>query len=106
MLKSAKVWTRQAAWVCKKEGLLTLVKKIMKHSWKLPIWILEDAKWFALTFGNKNIFISRIHDKVLYLNPKDYGISKELAIYRTHEPLATKMLQKLIKNERRCQLVV
>jgi len=98
MLKSVKVLAQQTAWVYKREGLFTVIKKILKHSWKLPIWMLEDVKWFFLTLRSKKIFISKIHGKVMYLNPKDYGISKELAIYRTHEPLATKILRKFIKN--------
>src|SRR5437879_13308135 len=39
----------------------------------------------------------KVHGSVLTVLPGDHGISRELAAYRTHEPLASKLLQKFLK---------
>jgi len=81
----------------REKGLIALIRKII-HFLTQPRLRWEDFLWMLFrlkTIDNK--IIATIHGQKMYLNPNDFGISKELAIYKTHEPLATKLLKNLLR---------
>jgi len=57
----------------------------------------DEILWFFLKFRKNNRLEQTIHGQKMYLSVYDFGISKELAIYKTHEPLATKLFRASIK---------
>lgn len=72
-------------------GLLVLLVRVLAYIWKQCFWLYIRAR-------NPQQFITRlINGSIMYLNLEDTGISKELAVYKTHEPITTKLLQQEIK---------
>ncbi len=65
---------------------------------KSPRRWYEESRWLAAKLtGRGGMLRKRILGQQMYLNPRDIGISRELAIYKVHEPHITKWLQTFIK---------
>jgi FkbM family methyltransferase len=54
------------------------------------LWRLHQTK------ARDEVLRARVQGSKMYLNPDDVGISKELAIYKVHEPLSTRVLRQIV----------
>jgi FkbM family methyltransferase len=95
-----------------------LGKKIITHK----IAIVANVRYFKQYYGSKKIFLFlfyylyknifetiysgrtevKIHGFTMNLIPDDKGISKELQVFKTHEPLVTHLLNKTLKSNMHC----
>ena len=72
-------------------GILTLFYRVIGYGWK-------EFAWFWIRVQTRGKLIERTPcGNKMYLSPHDEGISKELAVYGIHEPLATQLLRQEIK---------
>jgi FkbM family methyltransferase len=56
----------------------------------------ESLLWrYRRTATDDALLKARVQGSRMYLNPDDVGISRELAIYRVHEPLSTRVLRQI-----------
>jgi len=81
--------------VLQSEGLWVLVWEIFCQGLKPLLKVYESLAWLWSRASGCLCF--KVHGSVLTVLPGDHGISRELAAYRTHEPLASKLLQKFLK---------
>lgn len=82
---------RSAIQIYHSGGLFVFVRRIIFFFWK-------EFVWFFIRIRNREQFIKRlIYSNTMYLNLKDTGISKELAVYKTHEPITTTLLRQEIQ---------
>jgi FkbM family methyltransferase len=57
----------------------------------------EDFLWrLHRTKARDELLRARVQGNKMYLSPDDVGISKELAIYKVHEPLSTRVLRQIV----------
>jgi FkbM family methyltransferase len=79
-------------------GMKMTLLALFKFIQRILIEIRGETIWLFLKFRSRNQLIKKkIHGKTMYLDPFDKGISKELAIYGNHEPVATQLIQKEIE---------
>lgn len=82
--------------VYKDEGLFKAAQKTFRYmiDWRAR---RDDIVWFLkrLWSGHSGLSVC-IHGLKYYLHYDDPGISKELAIYHVHEPLATELFKKYV----------
>lgn len=59
----------------------------------------EDLIWkHRRSRARDPLLRARVQGSKMYLNPQDAGISKELALYNVHEPLATSVLKSVVSD--------
>lgn len=81
--------------VLQSEGLWVLVWEIFCQGLKPLLKIYESLAWrWSCASGCLSF---EVHGSVLTVLPGDHGISRELSAYRTHEPLASKLLKQFLK---------
>jgi FkbM family methyltransferase len=95
-LRSLLAWKLRAARrVLQREGLWVLVWEMFCQGLKPLLRVYESLAWhWNCTSGSLRF---EVHGNVLTVLPGDQGISRELSAYRTHEPLATKLLKQFLK---------
>ncbi len=77
----------------------TLRSITLRLSGRSPRRWYEDTCWLVAKLTSRGgIPHKKILGQRMYLNPNDTGISKELAVYKIHEPLVTEWLQSYIKS--------
>lgn len=85
----------------KEKGLIALTKKtchFLIYCLSQPRLLWENFLWkLSRLKAIDDKIVTIIHGQKMYLNSNDFGISKELAIYHTHEPVATSLIKKSIK---------
>ena len=90
----ARKW-RMARRVLRSEGFWVLVWEIFCQGLKPLLKVYESLAWRWSCASGYLCF--KVHGSVLTVLAGDHGISRELAAYRTHEPLASKLLQQFLK---------
>lgn len=80
------------------EGVLNLLWELMVYCVKPLRLTGENIAWWAYRASVRNSQLSaHVLGHRLYLMPEDTGISKELVIYKVHEPRATQLLERYVK---------
>lgn len=77
------------------DGILTLLVEVLCQISKPAVWTYDSLRlrvYRALGRETVSVFGNRIA-----VIPKDPGISRELALYRVHEPLETRLLMRTLK---------
>jgi FkbM family methyltransferase len=81
--------------VQQKEGLAVLSWELLNQGLKPLVKVYESVVW------RWNRAIGRIcfsvHGHAVTVLPGDHGISRELSVYQTHEPLATQLVKQFLK---------
>ena len=62
---------------------------------KPVVWVYDSCRWIWFRARGHKSFRVLGHEIAVF--PRDPGISKELALYKVHEPLATKLLMETLK---------
>jgi len=77
------------------DGVMTLLVEIFCQLTKPAVWLFDSIRlqWYQIR-GKKSFIVLGSEMAVL---PKDPGISRELALYKIHEPLATHLLMKTLE---------
>jgi FkbM family methyltransferase len=80
------------------------IKYLAKHGGldkiiKAMIFYLKEKITKSPIIINEKIFVNNHH---MFIIPNDLGISRELAIYKIHEPLTTSLINKILKNGMVC----
>jgi FkbM family methyltransferase len=89
---------KKVAKIGKREGAKGIFSRLLRYGLKAPRLWRDEILWLWKIWRSKGGDITAIvNGKIMFLNPLDHGISKELFIYRTHEPLATNILTGLLK---------
>lgn len=95
----------QQLYANKNKSLLWLVKKGFRYyviHWRDR---RDEFVWFLMNiFAIKSRPVATIHNCRFFLHPKDASISRELAIYRIHEPTATNLLKRDVL--KKCRYIV
>jgi FkbM family methyltransferase len=86
---------RLARRVYRKEGTSTLLAEMLYHAGKPLLWAYESARWRWYQMRGQKSFQVLGHE--IAVLPKDSGISRELALHKVHEPLATRLLQETLR---------
>jgi FkbM family methyltransferase len=86
---------RLARRVYLKEGTSTLLAEMLYHAGKPLLWAYESARWRWYQMRGQKSFQVLGHE--IAVLPKDSGISRELALHKVHEPLATRLLQETLR---------
>ena len=79
----------------KEEGTLPLLVEIFCQISKPALSVYESCRWMWYRARGHESFNVLGHRIAVF--PKDPGISRELALYKVHEPLATKLLMETLK---------
>jgi FkbM family methyltransferase len=83
--------------ILKAQGPLELVWDAAMVGLKPARARCEDFIWQRRRMrSHDDVLRARVQGSKMYLNPRDVGISKELAIYKVHEPLATSVLRQIV----------
>jgi FkbM family methyltransferase len=90
----ARKW-RLARRVYRREGTSTLLAEMLYHAAKPLLWAYESARWRWYQMRGQKSFQVLGHE--IAVLPKDSGISRELALHKVHEPLATRLLQETLR---------
>jgi FkbM family methyltransferase len=90
----ARKW-RLAQRLYQKEGTSTLLAELLFQLSKPLVWAYETARWWWYRIRGQKSFAVLGHEIGVF--PKDSGISRELALHRVHEPLATRLLLETLK---------
>jgi FkbM family methyltransferase len=77
------------------EGALPLFVEIMCQLCKPAVWLYDSCRWMWFRARGYKSFTVMGHTIAVF--PRDPGISRELALYKVHEPLATKLMLDLLK---------
>ena len=77
------------------EGVITLFVEVFCQICKPAVWLYDSIRlrWYR-AIGMKSVTVLGNQIAVL---PKDPGISRELALYKVHEPLATRLLMQTLE---------
>lgn len=86
---------RLARRVLQSEGLWVLVWEVFFQGLKPLLKVYESLAWWWNCASGCLSF--KVHGSMLTVLPGDYGISRELSAYRTHEPMASKLLEQFLK---------
>jgi FkbM family methyltransferase len=81
--------------VQQREGFAVLLWEVLNQGLKPLVKVYESVVWRWKRAGGRMCF--NVHGHVVTVLPGDKGISRELSIYQTHEPLATRLLQQFLK---------
>jgi FkbM family methyltransferase len=90
----ARKW-RMARRLYRAEGALPLFVEISCQLCKPIVWLYDSFRWMWFRARGHKSFTVMGHQIAVF--PRDPGISKELALYKVHEPLATKLLMETLK---------
>lgn len=91
---AARKW-RMARRLYREEGLLPLLVEIACQLGKPALVVYDACRWILFRARGKKSLTVMGHQ--IAILPKDPGISRELALYKVHEPLATKLLMETLK---------
>jgi FkbM family methyltransferase len=81
--------------ILQNDGLWVLLWEILYQGLKPLLMVCESLAWrWNLAWG-RSCF--KVHGNTFTVLPRDRGISRELTIYRKHEPLATQLLKQFLK---------
>jgi FkbM family methyltransferase len=81
--------------VQQKEGVGVLFWEILNQGLKPLLKAYESVVWRWNRVSGRICF--NVHGHVVTVLPGDHGISRELSVYQTHEPLATQLVKQLLK---------
>jgi len=90
----ARKW-KAAERVCRTEGLSVLLWELFYQCLKPFLRVYARLLW--QWYRSRGHYSFSVQGHQLTVLPKDEGISRELAVYRVHEPLATYLVQKVLK---------
>jgi FkbM family methyltransferase len=79
----------------KAEGALPLLVEILCQVCKPVVWTYDSCRWLWFRARGHKSFV--VMGNRIMVFPRDPGISRELALYKVHEPLATKLLKETLK---------
>ena len=86
---------RIARRVYRNEGTFTLLVEVLCQVCKPAVWVYDSFRWWWYqTQGKKSVAVLGHQIAVFRGDP---GISRELALYKVHEPLATRLLMQTLK---------
>jgi FkbM family methyltransferase len=85
-LTNLKTKVKAALEIYRSGGIWVFICRIFAYFWKQYAWL-----YIRLT-NHKKIVKRIIHGNIMNLSLQDSGISQELAVYKTHEPISMKML--------------
>lgn len=77
------------------EGALPLFVEIACQVCKPVVWLYDSCRWMLFRARGHKSFT--VMGNQIAVFPRDPGISRELALYKVHEPLATKLLMETLK---------
>src|ERR1700739_4204124 len=77
------------------EGALTLFAETACQVCKPVVWLYDSCRWMLFRARGHKSFT--VMGNQIAVFPRDPGISRELALYKVHEPLATKLLMETLK---------
>lgn len=89
-----KKW-RIARRVYRSEGALTLLVEVLCQVCKPVVWMYDSIRWWWYQTKGQNSVTVLGHQIAVFRG--DPGISRELALYKVHEPLATRLLAQTLK---------
>jgi FkbM family methyltransferase len=92
--QAARKW-RMGRRLYREEGALPLLVEILCQVCKPLVWTYDSCRWMWFRARGHKSFTVMGHQIAVF--PKDPGISRELALYKVHEPLATKLLMGILK---------
>lgn len=92
--RAARKW-RMARRLYRAEGTVPLLVEIFCQISKPVLSVYESCRWMWYRARGHESFNVLGHRIAVF--PKDPGISRELALYKVHEPLATKLLMETLK---------
>ena len=91
ILTSVRVKVKKALDTYQAGGMIVLLYHAIGYFWK-------ECAWLWIRMRTHSELIERtIYGNRMYLSSHDTGISKELAVFGTHEPIATRLLNQQIK---------
>src|ERR1700730_8852789 len=90
----ARKW-RLARRLYQKERTSTLLAELLYYVSKPMLWAYESVRWCWCGIRGQKSFEVLGHQIAVF--PKDSGISRELALHKVHEPLATRLLLETLK---------
>jgi FkbM family methyltransferase len=90
----ARKW-RIARRLYRNEGTFTLLVEIFCQVGKPVLWMYDSFRWLWYRAQGQKSFTVLGHQITVF--PGDPGISRELALYKVHEPLATRLLMQILK---------
>ena len=86
---------RIARRVYRNEGTFTLLVEVLCQVCKPAVWVYDSFRWWWYqTQGKKSVTVLGHQIAVFRGDP---GISRELALYKVHEPLATRLLMQTLR---------
>ena len=92
--QAARKW-RMGRRLYRAEGALPLLVEILCQVCKPVVWLYDSCRWMWFRARGHKSFI--VMGNTIAVFPRDPGISRELALYKVHEPLATKLLMETLK---------
>ena len=92
--QAARKW-RMGRRLYREEGALPLLVEILCQVSKPVVWLYDSCRWMWFRARGHKSFTVMGHEIAVF--PRDPGISRELALYKVHEPLATKLLTEVLK---------
>jgi len=92
--QASRKW-RMARRLYRAEGALPLLVEVLCQVCKPVVWVYDSCRWLWFRARGHKSFTVLGHKIAVF--PRDPGISKELALYKVHEPLATKLLMETLK---------
>jgi FkbM family methyltransferase len=92
--QAARKW-RMGRRLFREEGALPLFVEISCQVCKPLVWLYDSCRWMWFRASGRKSFTVMGNEIAVF--PRDPGISKELALYKVHEPLATKLLMETLK---------
>ena len=72
-----------------------MVVEVLCQVFKPVVWLYDSCRWMWFRARGHKSFTVMGHQIAVF--PRDPGISRELALYKVHEPLATKLLMEVLK---------
>jgi len=92
--QAARKW-RMAHRLYREEGALPLFVEVLCQICKPVVWLYDSCRWMWFRARGHKSFTVLGNEIAVF--PRDPGISRELALYKVHEPLATKLLMEILK---------
>ncbi len=89
-------WLRKAIFYYRHGGISELSFTVLRRVLWSPRSLYRRFRWWQLCQRKTHIY-KKIGDIELLLNPKDAGISMELAVDGVHEPLFTHLLSQIVR---------
>jgi FkbM family methyltransferase len=87
----------RAAWLYRHEGTPSLVRQLWSVATRRYRERSEERSWNRLTLDATDLRVDGVQGFSMLVSSHDSGISRELALYRVHEPAATAALRSLIR---------